>query len=201
LYYWPVTKHSSTVNPEKGGVAHADEVNMTFESLGFTEPTPIQALAWPVVLRGRDLIAIAETGSGKTYAYALPAIMHAATSHLPGDADGNRAGEGSPSALILAPTRELAMQIDMAVFPFCSALGLRHLCVYGGAPKASQVRALRGGVHVLTATPGRLLDLLTAKACLLASVTLLVLDEADRMLSMGFEAQVRDIVAKVRSGH
>lgn len=170
------------------------------KELGFTEPTPIQAQAWPVVLQGRDLIGLAETGSGKTYAFALPAVVHAAARvamRRGGRDDDDDGSTQHPFVLVLAPTRELAMQIDLAIFPFCSALGLRHTCVYGGVPKAPQARAVKAGVDVLTATPGRVLDLVASKACRLSDVSYLAVDEADRMLSMGFEPQLREIVSEV----
>ena len=182
-------------------IRYVDEVAAAFAAQGFTAPTPIQAQAWPIALQGRDLIGLAETGSGKTYAYLLPAVVHAAAAARRTAADNasdvKDTTDARPAVLIIAPTRELAVQIDASASPFCLPLGLRHLCVYGGAPKAAQARALRNGVHLVVATPGRLADLVAAKACSLAHVTLLVLDEADRLLSMGFEPQIRGAVAQV----
>lgn len=183
-------RHPRNCHTPTAGLS-AGELRAAFTAAGFKQPTPVQAQAWPLALSGRDVTGLAETGSGKTLAYALPAVVHAAAAVAAG------AG-GGPVALVVAPTRELAMQIDAAAARFCAALSLGHLCVYGGAPKAAQARALRAGAPLLTATPGRLIDLLAAKACSLDTTTFLVLDEADRLLSMGFEAQVRAIVAKVR---
>ena len=207
----PATRSQVPYGVTRCGFWHAGEIASTFASLGFTAPTPIQAQAWPVVLSGRDLVGLAETGSGKTYAYLMPAMAHAAAavrSRAP-NADGavdhaanssreTGADAGKPSVLVLAPTRELAVQIDAAAAPFAAALHLRHLCVYGGAPKQAQARALRAGAQVLVATPGRLLDLVASKNCTLQAVSMVVLDEADRMLSMGFEPQVRELVGKAR---
>ncbi|KAL5544109.1 hypothetical protein UlMin_007893 [Ulmus minor] len=163
------------------------------EKLGFAEPTPIQAQGWPMALKGRDVIGIAETGSGKTLAYLLPALVH--VSAQPRLAPG----EG-PIVLVLAPTRELAVQIQEEAAKFGSRTGtsIRSTCIYGGAPKGPQIRDLRRGVEVIIATPGRLIDMLEAQHTNLRRVTYLVLDEADRMLDMGFEPQIRKIVTQIR---
>ncbi|XP_073295292.1 DEAD-box ATP-dependent RNA helicase 20-like [Primulina huaijiensis] len=159
--------------------------------LGFVEPTPIQSQGWPMALRGRDLIGIAETGSGKTLAYLLPAFVHvSAQPRL-------RQGEG-PVVLVLAPTRELAVQIQEEAVKFTSYANIRSTCIYGGAPKGPQIRDLKRGVEVVVATPGRLIDMLEAQHTNLKRVTYLVLDEADRMLDMGFEPQIRKIVSQIR---
>uniref|UniRef100_A0A5B7A1C5 RNA helicase n=1 Tax=Davidia involucrata TaxID=16924 RepID=A0A5B7A1C5_DAVIN len=159
--------------------------------LGFVEPTPIQAQGWPLALKGRDLIGIAETGSGKTLAYLLPALVH--VSAQPRLAKG----EG-PIVLVLAPTRELAVQIQVENVKFGSRANIRSTCIYGGAPKGPQIRDLQRGVEIIIATPGRLIDMLEAQHTNLKRVTYLVLDEADRMLDMGFEPQIRKIVAQIR---
>ena len=166
--------------------------------MGHTQPTAIQAQAWPIALAGRDLVGLAETGSGKTLAYAVPVVVHAAAAaqHQARNSGAEGAVDG-PAALVLAPTRELAGQIDAVLAPFCKALNLQHTCVYGGVPKAAQARALKLGVHVLVATPGRLEDHTSARACSLERVRCVVLDEADRMLSMGFEAQLRSLMSQV----
>ncbi|GLT29110.1 hypothetical protein SLA2020_039960 [Shorea laevis] len=159
--------------------------------LGFVEPTPIQAQGWPMALKGRDLIGIAETGSGKTLAYLLPALVHVkAQPRLV-------QGEG-PIVLILAPTRELAVQIQEEAIKFGSRANIRSTCIYGGAPKGPQIRDLKRGIEIVIATPGRLIDMLEAQHTNLKRVTYLVLDEADRMLDMGFEPQIRKIVAQIR---
>jgi len=148
---------------------------------------------WPVALSGRDMIGIAETGSGKTLAFMLPAMIHINAQQPLGRGDG-------PICLVLAPTRELAVQINGECEKFCSTgpRPLRHTTVYGGMPKHPQVRALRDGCHVVVATPGRLIDLLEMGCTNLKRVTYLCLDEADRMLDMGFEDQVRKICSQIR---
>ncbi|XP_059069787.1 DEAD-box ATP-dependent RNA helicase 20 isoform X2 [Cryptomeria japonica] len=158
---------------------------------GFTEPTPIQAQGWPMALKGRDLIGLAETGSGKTLAYLLPAIVHvnAQVTLAPGD---------GPIVLVLAPTRELAVQIQNEATKFGTSSKIKNTCIYGGAPKGPQIRDLQKGVEIVIATPGRLIDMLEQQHTNLRRVTYLVLDEADRMLDMGFEAQIKKIVSQIR---
>ncbi|XP_022987231.1 DEAD-box ATP-dependent RNA helicase 20-like [Cucurbita maxima] len=159
--------------------------------LGFVEPTPIQAQGWPMAMKGRDLIGIAETGSGKTLAYLLPALIH--ISAQPRLVHGQ-----GPIVLVLAPTRELAVQIQQEVTKFGLRANIRSTCIYGGAPKGPQIRDLKNGVEIVIATPGRLIDMLEAGHTNLQRVTYLVLDEADRMLDMGFEPQIRTIVSQIR---
>lgn len=160
-------------------------------NLGFAEPTPIQAQGWPMALKGRDLIGIAETGSGKTLAYLLPALVHV-------NAQPRLAYGDGPIVLVLAPTRELAVQIQEEALKFGSRTNIRSTCIYGGAPKGPQIRELKRGVEIVIATPGRLIDMLEAQLTNLQRVTYLVLDEADRMLDMGFEPQIRKIVGQIR---
>ncbi|KAK7389118.1 hypothetical protein VNO78_23950 [Psophocarpus tetragonolobus] len=160
-------------------------------NLGFAEPTPIQAQGWPMALKGRDLIGIAETGSGKTLAYLLPALVHVNAQPRLAHGDG-------PIVLVLAPTRELAVQIQEEALKFGSRANIRSTCIYGGAPKGPQIRELKRGVEIVIATPGRLIDMLEAQHTNLQRVTYLVLDEADRMLDMGFEPQIRKIVGQIR---
>ncbi|KAJ6808567.1 putative DEAD-box ATP-dependent RNA helicase 30 [Iris pallida] len=164
---------------------------MAMERCGFVEPTPIQSQGWPMALKGRDLIGIAETGSGKTLAYLLPALVHVKAQPRLAYGDG-------PIVLILAPTRELAVQIQEEAQKFGSHSNTRSTCVYGGAPKGPQIRDLKKGVEIVIATPGRLIDMLEACHTNLRRVTYLVLDEADRMLDMGFEPQIRKIVSQIR---
>ncbi|KAK3439888.1 hypothetical protein EUGRSUZ_B00227 [Eucalyptus grandis] len=164
--------------------------------LGFVEPTPIQSQGWPMALKGRDLIGIAETGSGKTLAYLLPALVHVSSQPPLVRGDG-------PIVLVLAPTRELAVQIQQEALKFGSIgsrakISIRSTCVYGGAPKGPQISDLNKGVEIVIATPGRLLDMLEAYKTNLRRVTYLVLDEADRMLDMGFEPQIRKILTQIR---
>lgn len=158
---------------------------------GFERPTAIQAQGWPMALSGRDVVGIAETGSGKTLTYCLPAIVHINAQPLLAPGDG-------PIVLVLAPTRELAVQIQAEMTKFGKSSRIRNTCVYGGVPKGPQIRDLARGVEVCIATPGRLIDMLEAGKTNLRRVTYLVLDEADRMLDMGFEPQIRKIVSQIR---
>ncbi len=181
---------------------------MTFDSLGlapdlletvaregYTEPTPIQAAAIPLVLAGRDILAAAQTGTGKTAAFVLPLLErlrpHANTAVSP--------ARHPVRVLILLPTRELAVQVEESVRTYSRGLPLRSTVVHGGVPMDPQVKALWGGVEVLVATPGRLLDHLAQGTVKLGQVEVLVLDEADRMLDMGFIPDVRRIVALLTS--
>lgn len=157
---------------------------------GFKEPTPIQAQSWPILMTGRDLVGVAKTGSGKTLAFIVPALIHMAAQ------PPLKVGDG-PMCVVLAPTRELAQQIEAETAKVLPA-NIRCGCIYGGAPKGPQLGLLRQGVHILVATPGRLIDFLEIKRVNLMRVTYLVLDEADRMLDMGFEPQVRAICGQVR---
>ncbi|KAI5202663.1 P-loop containing nucleoside triphosphate hydrolase protein [Aureobasidium subglaciale] len=158
---------------------------------GFERPTPIQCQGWPMALSGRDVTGIAETGSGKTLTYCLPSIVHINAQPLLSPGDG-------PIVLILAPTRELAVQIQAEVNKFGKSSRIRNTCVYGGVPKGQQIRDLARGVEVCIATPGRLIDMLESGKTNLRRVTYLVLDEADRMLDMGFEPQIRKIIGQIR---
>lgn len=158
---------------------------------GFAKPTAIQSQGWPMALSGRDVVGIAETGSGKTLTYCLPAIVHINAQPLLAPGDG-------PIVLILAPTRELAVQIQQEISKFGKSSRIRNTCVYGGVPKGPQIRDLARGVEVCIATPGRLIDMLESGKTNLRRVTYLVLDEADRMLDMGFEPQIRKILGQIR---
>ncbi|KAL3488728.1 hypothetical protein BJX62DRAFT_227157 [Aspergillus germanicus] len=158
---------------------------------GFEKPTSIQSQGWPMALSGRDVVGIAETGSGKTLSYCLPAIVHINAQPLLAPGDG-------PIVLVLAPTRELAVQIQTEITKFGKSSRIRNTCVYGGVPKGPQIRDLSRGVEVCIATPGRLIDMLEAGRTNLRRVTYLVLDEADRMLDMGFEPQIRKIIGQIR---
>jgi ATP-dependent RNA helicase DDX5/DBP2 len=158
---------------------------------GFSRPTAIQSQGWPMALSGRDVVGIAETGSGKTLTYCLPAIVHINAQPLLSPGDG-------PIVLVLAPTRELAVQIQQEITKFGKSSRIRNTCVYGGVPKGQQIRDLSRGVEVCIATPGRLIDMLESGKTNLRRVTYLVLDEADRMLDMGFEPQIRKIIGQIR---
>ncbi|XP_034933995.1 ATP-dependent RNA helicase dbp2-like [Chelonus insularis] len=174
---------------EEGGFP--DYVMDEIRRQGFNHPTAIQAQGWPIALSGRDMVGIAQTGSGKTLAYILPAIVH--INHQP---RLNR-GDG-PIALVLAPTRELAQQIQQVAADFGISSQVRNTCIFGGAPKGPQARDLERGVEICIATPGRLIDFLERGTTNLRRCTYLVLDEADRMLDMGFEPQIRKIVEQIR---
>lgn len=158
---------------------------------GYQDPTPIQAQSWPIALSGRDVIGVAETGSGKTCAYILPAIVHINAQPYLDPGDG-------PIVLVLAPTRELAVQIREECQKFGQSSRIKNTCVYGGAPKGPQLRDIENGCEIVIATPGRLIDFLTQGKMNLRRVTYLVLDEADRMLDMGFEPQLRKIIGQIR---
>ncbi|KAI5180743.1 ATP-dependent RNA helicase DDX5/DBP2 [Nematocida sp. AWRm80] len=158
-----------------------------FEKAGFTEPTHIQAQGWPMALSGRDMIGIANTGSGKTLSFILPAMIHA-KAQIP-----LRSGDG-PIVLVLAPTRELVCQIESEASKYARFFGLKTAAVYGGAAQGPQRNAIRRGAEIVIATPGRLIDFYEQRAIYLSRVSFLVLDEADRMLDMGFEPQLNRII-------
>lgn len=158
---------------------------------GYERPTSIQAQGWPIAMSGRNMVGIAQTGSGKTLAYVMPAVVH--INHQP----RLQRGDG-PIVLILAPTRELAQQIQQVATDFGSCTHVSNTCVFGGAPKMPQARDLERGVEIVIATPGRLIDFLERGTTNLKRCTYLVLDEADRMLDMGFEPQIRKIIEQIR---
>jgi ATP-dependent RNA helicase RhlE len=155
---------------------------------GYDKPTPIQALAIPTILEGRDLLGIAQTGTGKTAAFALPILQRLAADRKPAPRRGCR-------VLVLSPTRELASQIADSFKAYGRHLNLSVAVVFGGVKYGAQVRALAGGVDILVATPGRLLDHMQEKFAQLGSVEVFVLDEADQMLDLGFLPPIRRIVA------
>jgi len=153
----------------------------------FKKPTPIQSQCWPFVLSGLDVIGLAETGSGKTLAFGIPALVHIRDQKPVGK-------KGGPIVLVLSPTRELALQTADVFAEAGKSIGLRNACFYGGVNKDTQYAALQAGIHVLVSTPGRLIDLIQEGMCNLSSVSYLVLDEADRMLDIGFEKDIRTIL-------
>ena len=162
-----------------------DRIFKAIQEAGYTEPTPIQTAAIPEVLAGHDLIGIAQTGTGKTAAFTLPILAR-----LAGMID-----DGTPRrtrALIVAPTRELVVQIEENVRAYAKHLPLRMATVFGGVGERPQIEALKSGVDIIIATPGRLLDLL--RFANFSGLSFLVLDEADRMLDMGFLPQIRQVV-------
>ncbi|TFG86272.1 MAG: DEAD/DEAH box helicase, partial [Gemmatimonadales bacterium] len=164
------------------------------QSEGYTIPTAIQLEAIPYVLEGRDLMGCAQTGTGKTAAFALP-ILQRLHGKAAGPKPSGHAGAGGRSrpirALVLTPTRELAAQIGESFRVYGQHMGLRHTVVYGGVKQGPQTLALHRGVDILVATPGRLLDLLNQRLLSLRDVEVFVLDEADRMLDMGFIHDIR----------
>ena len=149
---------------------------------GYTTPTPVQELAIPLLVKGRDVLGVAQTGTGKTAAFALPVLQKLSLS--------KPSGKRNIRALILSPTRELAAQIDQRFFVYSKYIDIRHKVIFGGVSQKPQVQSLRKGIDVLVATPGRLLDLIQQGHIRLDHVEFFVLDEADRMLDMGF---IRDI--------
>ena len=177
-------------NPSFATLGVAEPIQRALAGKNYTGPTPVQAKAIPMILSGRDVLGIAQTGTGKTAAFGLPLLQRLATERLP-------AGPNTARALILAPTRELAVQIHDSLVGYGRHLGLRHAVVLGGVNQNRQVEALRRGVDVLVATPGRLLDLVKQKHVRLGAVTLFVIDEADRMFDMGFIRDVRRIVSEL----
>ncbi|KAL3361754.1 hypothetical protein AABB24_014565 [Solanum stoloniferum] len=158
----------------------------------FEKPSPIQSHSWPFLLDGRDFIGIARTGSGKTLAFGIPAIMHI-TSKRKSKKSKN------PVCLVLSPTRELAQQISDVLCEAGKPTGVQSVCLYGGVDKHHQKASLRSGVDIVIGTPGRLQDLMEMGACNLKEVSFVVLDEADRMLDLGFEPAVRAILSQTCS--
>ena len=159
-------------------------------ALGFTEPTPVQEEAIPAVLAGSDVVASAQTGTGKTAAFALPALQRIVDTRA-------SARHKGPYALVITPTRELAQQIEKVVSAVCEHTGQRAVIVMGGAKFDRQIKQIKAGCDLLVATPGRLIDLMDRRVVNLSRVRVLVLDEADRMLDMGFWPSVRRIVQAV----
>ncbi|KAG0515006.1 hypothetical protein BDA96_10G241500 [Sorghum bicolor] len=185
---------------EAAGLAEAVLRNVA--RCGYDNPTPVQRYAMPIVMAGRDLMACAQTGSGKTAAFCLPVVSGLV---VPPAGGGSGYGYGrrdrgsfdrvaKPRALVLAPTRELAAQINEEARKFSFQTGLRVVVAYGGTPMYNQLRDLERGVDLLVATPGRLVDMVERSRISLEGIKYLVMDEADRMLDMGFEPQIRKIV-------
>jgi len=163
-----------------------DELVQAINELGYSEPTPIQAAIIPIMLNGADVIGQAQTGTGKTAAFALPILQ-------------NLTPQRHVQALILAPTRELALQVADSMTEYGKHLDVRVLAVYGGQPYGPQISRLNRGVDVVVGTPGRLLDLIERNALNIKHIRTLVLDEADEMLNMGFMEDVEKILAETPS--
>jgi ATP-dependent RNA helicase RhlE len=168
------------------------ELQRAIDGEGYDSPTPIQEQCIPHLLAGRDILGCAQTGTGKTAAFALPLLQHL-------NKIGKRPGRGTPRALILAPTRELAAQIGQSIRTYGRFLRLRHTVIFGGVKQHQQVRELNRGVDILVATPGRLLDLMQQGSVHLNEVGIFVLDEVDRMLDMGFMPDIERVLAKLPS--
>ncbi|KAL0230843.1 hypothetical protein PCE1_003220 [Barthelona sp. PCE] len=160
-----------------------------YKRLRFEKPSSIQACAWPALMSGKDLIGVAKTGSGKTLAFALPGIIHTAA---------QQHHKEGPVMLVLTPTRELAMQIVDEMKNFCHYRDMPVVPCYGGTRKSAQLRWIRYGCSICVGTPGRIIDLIKQGVLMFDRVSYVVLDEADRMLEMGFEDQVRSIVGQTR---
>ncbi|HEY8934197.1 MAG TPA: DEAD/DEAH box helicase, partial [Cyclobacteriaceae bacterium] len=169
----------------------AEPILKALKAEGYSSPTPIQEQSIPVILQRKDLLGCAQTGTGKTAAFAIPIlqILHEDELYKKG-ADGIK-------ALILTPTRELAIQIGESFAAYGKLLRLRYTVVFGGVSQKAQTDALRDGVDILIATPGRLLDLMSQRFINLGQLKLFVLDEADRMLDMGFIHDVKKVIAKL----
>ncbi|MSO98800.1 MAG: DEAD/DEAH box helicase [Rhodospirillaceae bacterium] len=168
----------------------APEIQRALDAAGYTEPTPIQAGSIPALMQNRDMLGIAQTGTGKTAAFALPFLHKLATTPYQLTPKGTR-------ALILAPTRELVIQIADSFRTYGKFVRMKSCAVFGGVSEIHQIKAMAGGVDVLVATPGRLLDLVNRRHINLSSIQTFVLDEADRMLDMGFIRDINKIVAMI----
>ena len=183
---------------EFGKLGLNEQILAGVEALGFTDPTPVQAGAIPRVLEGRDVVASAQTGTGKTAAFTLPTLQRIA------DGDGTRRAtkrRRGPFALVVTPTRELAQQIDKVASVVCAQTSQRATIVVGGTKFDRQITELERGCDMLVATPGRLLDLIEHDHVSLSQVETLVLDEADRMLDMGFWPSIRRIMHELPAKH
>ncbi|EPS60266.1 hypothetical protein M569_14538, partial [Genlisea aurea] len=195
-----VTIHGKYVNESKYKTLESfSESGLPAEVLqcckNFDRPSPIQSHSWPFLLDGQDFIGIAATGSGKTLAFGVPAIMHVLNKRKNQKTSKNK----KPICLVLSPTRELAQQIAAVLCEAGSPCGVNSVCLYGGTSKGPQISSLRSGVDIVIGTPGRLKDLMEMEVCSLKDVSFVVLDEADRMLDMGFEPEVRTILSQTCS--
>src|SRR3954470_18452200 len=169
----------------------APELLRAVADQGYTDPTPVQAEAIPLVLAGRDLMAGAQTGTGQTAAFALPILQPLSAVASPSASPARH----PVRALVLTPTRELAIQVYESFRDYGKHVPLRSTVVYGGVDMNAQIAQLRRGVEILVATPGRLLDHVQNKTVMFNQVSVLVLDEADRMLDMGFLPDIKRIIA------
>jgi ATP-dependent RNA helicase RhlE len=168
-----------------------DPILKSLKAEGYTHPTPVQAQAIPVLLERKDLLGCAQTGTGKTAAFALPILQLLHLDEL------YKKSPAGIKALVLTPTRELAIQIGESIQAYGRLLRIRHTVIFGGVPQKSQTDSLRAGVDILIATPGRLLDLMDQRHVQLSNLKMFVLDEADRMLDMGFIHDVKKIISRI----
>ncbi|NXD90996.1 DDX43 helicase, partial [Chaetorhynchus papuensis] len=169
---------------------HYPDIMANIRKVGFQKPTPIQSQAWPIILQGIDLIGIAQTGTGKTLAYLMPGFIHLTSQPI------SKEQRGGPGMLVLAPTRELALQVEAECSKYAYK-GIKSICVYGGGDRKGQIDMVTKGVDIVIATPGRLNDLQMNNFINLKSITYLA-NEADRMLDMGFEPQIMKILIDIR---
>jgi ATP-dependent RNA helicase RhlE len=183
-----LTNSVPTTTPTFESLGLIEPIQRVLKELSFTTPTPIQTGAIPEVLKGRDLLGVAQTGTGKTGAFALPIIQHLLASKVRPRPYGTR-------ALILAPTRELALQIEESIKRFAAGLGLRTVVILGGVGRSPQVQRMQRGTDIVVGTPGRIKDLMSTKELLLDQVSHFVLDEGDQMLDLGFIRDIRSIMA------
>jgi len=189
----PATPRTPPATPGFKGLGLGEALVKAVAALGYEEPTPVQTATMPLMLSGRDLIGQAATGTGKTAAFALPMIQRLTEADPP--AAGARRGARRPTrGLVLVPTRELAMQVAEAVHKYAHGTGVSVVPLYGGASMLQQIRALERGVDIVVATPGRALDHLRRQSLDLSAVAMLVLDEADEMLDMGFAEDIDAIL-------
>ena len=198
---WRIFREDYNIAIKGGNIPHPirhwdeaglpDEINKVIKEVGYTEPTPIQRQAIPIGMQNRDLIGVAETGSGKTAAFLLPLLVWIQS--MPKSVLHEDADQG-PYAIIMAPTRELAQQIEEESNKFGTPLGIRTVAVIGGLSREEQGFKLRMGCEIVIATPGRLIDVLENRYLVLSRCTYIVLDEADRMIDMGFEPDIQKIL-------
>ncbi len=183
--------NTEVTSPSFNELGLAEPILRAISDAGYTSPTPIQAKAIPQVLNGGDLLAGAQTGTGKTAGFTLPIL------HILSQKPANNPAKGRPRCLMLTPTRELAAQIEESVQTYGKYLNLKAMVVFGGVSINPQINRLSRGIDILVATPGRLLDLANQKAVDLSGVEILVLDEADRMLDMGFIHDIKKVLAQL----
>ncbi|GAB0117581.1 DEAD/DEAH box helicase [Acidisoma sp. 7E03] len=185
-----MTDTPATTNESFGALGLHEPIQKALAALNFSAPTPIQARAIPELLKGHDLLGLAQTGTGKTGAFGLPVIQHLLAERVRVQPYGTR-------ALILAPTRELALQINDSLRKFSNGTGLRTVVILGGVGRSPQVERMRRGTDIVIGTPGRVLDLMNTRELILDQVSHFVLDEGDQMLDLGFIKDIRTILARL----